>query len=306
MRFSILIAACGAGARLAEALAAVRAQSHGDWDVAVVAAEPDEGNKQLISDFTKIAARQAVYETLGPQAGIVAVRNRLLELATGDAIAFLDAEDAWTLRHLANAVQQFDQGVTVAVSDARPPEAGSGRPGTDITIPAQLANNPVRTLFARDVVPSLSCVALRREVVKSVKTFDPAFAAGEGREFLLRCALAGARFCGTHRATCRLRPRLATARGRALLVAENNVQFYDKYRDLSAVPAATRRRLLAASLVTHGRLLRTIEPARAARCFWRAWSLQPVHVQTLGQFALTGWRFTSPAQTSDVDTPHAS
>jgi hypothetical protein len=56
--------------------------------------------------------------------------------------------------------------------------------------------------------------------------------------------------------------------------------------------------MLAAALVAHGRLLRNVDPARAARCFWRAWSLQPVQVQTLGEFALTEWH-------SDSNSPFA-
>jgi hypothetical protein len=115
------------------------------------------------------------------------------------------------------------------------------------------------------------------------------FQIGSARDLWFRLALTGAQFELTHRSTVQCPKGRDPASASALLAAEHTVLFYEKHRDLAAVPAALRRRLLAASLVTHGRLLRNTDHARAARCFWRAWSLQPVHVQTLGEFALTEW-----------------
>jgi hypothetical protein len=197
-------------------------------------------------------------------------------------------------RHLSSAELQFDAGADVVFANVMVFDARSGRDREELVIPAQMASSPVRCLFTRDAIPCLSNVAVRRSRLLTVGQFDTRFRTGEARDLWLRCAIAGAPFALTRRASCR-QPASQSTRGASQLpLAEQTTLFYEKHHDLAAVPAALRRRLLAGSLVAQGRLLRAVDPGRAARCFWRAWSLQPVHVQTLGQFALTG-SFAPPA-----------
>lgn len=294
MKISVLIAAEKAGDQIAGALASVRAQAHPTWEVLVVDCGPTDGTEQIVRDFGSTAEHPVLYDRLPENTGIATARNRLLALATGDPVAFLDPNDIWMPRHLANAAQQFNGTVDVVVSDIRFVDQKTTRHLGDVSIPAQLITNPARALFARDAIGSVSCVTFRRALAERAGNFDERFRVGEGRDFWLRCALNGARFAATHRATCQCTKIGKGDTAREMLVAEHSVLFYEKHRDLAAVPAALRRRLLAGSLVTHGRLLRSTDPARAARCFWRAWSLQPVSIQTLGQFALTGWRTGAP------------
>jgi glycosyltransferase involved in cell wall biosynthesis len=294
MKVSILITAHKAATYLVDALASIRAQVHTDWELIVVEHGPPDSTREVIRDFGVIARRPVHHDSLGENGSAAAARNRLLELATGDPVAFLEPTDAWTPRHLANALQHLAPGVDLVVSDVRFVDRKSGRTLSEFPAPAQLFTNSTRTLFSREAIVSPSCVVFRRGIVERAGGFDARFRAGEARDFWFCCALKNARFAPTHRSTCQCAKRTEPDPTRALLVAENTVLFYEKHRDLAAVPAALRRRLLAASLVAQGRLLRGTDPARAARCFWRAWSLQPVHVQTLGQFALMGWRPGTP------------
>lgn len=300
MKISVLVAVGRSAGNLAPTLASIGSQDHADWELIVVGARPPDGTAELVRQFGHSAGRPVHYEPETEPPGIVSARNRLLQLAIGDAIAFHEPGDVWTPHHLANARQHIEGGADVVISDlrplARPPHPGI----SDITPPAALITNPVRTLFTRDPLPAISAIVIRARAAVSIGSFDTRFRSGEGRDYWLRCALAGNKFAATHRATCRTAPLSGDPALRTLLAAENAVEFYEKYRDLAAVPAALRRRLLAASLVTCGRLLRKSDPNRAARCFWRAWSLQPVHVQTLGQFALSSWRSTAPGEPSGV------
>lgn len=297
MKISVLIAAHGSDEHIAAALTSVRTQSHADWEVIVV----DQGARSHTETIVRQFAADypaTIFEHLPNNPGLTAARNRLVELATGDAIAFLEPADAWALRHLTNAVQHLDAGGDIVISNVRVPSPKLDRPPADVAMPAQLAARPARTIFARDLIPSISCIVMRRAVALNVGRFDRRFRFAEVRDFLLRCAVAGAKFALTQRQTCHCGRAGTTTAGRPLIIADETTQFYEKHRDLAAVPAALRRRLLAGSLVAQGRLLRASDPGHAARCFWRAWSLQPVHVQTLGQFALTGWRSTPPNQES--------
>jgi glycosyltransferase involved in cell wall biosynthesis len=305
MKISVLIAANNAGAQIANTLASVRSQSHTEWEIIVVDYGPADATEETVRNFGFVARRAVHYEKLAETANVAQARNRLLELATGDAVSFLDPHDTWTQRHLGAAEQQLSAGADLVVSDIRFVDRKTGRTLTELAPPSQLFTNPIRALFARDVIGSISCVTFRPSLADRVGAFDDRFKACGARDFWLRCALSHSRFVASHRATCQRLKGGDNDRPRALLLAEHTVQFYEKYRDLAAVPAALRRRLLAASLVVHGRLLRTSDHAKAANCFWRAWSLQPVQVQTLGEFALTEWH-TGRSAGPSVESPPAS
>lgn len=296
MKISILIAVEPNTGGLADALASIAAQSHSNWEVILLDASTDG---QVASLIPLLGGNADVrHERLATPIGLPAMRNRLLDLARGEAAAFLETTAAWFPRHLAVAVEHLrdDADVVVANIQWRDPDGSTVR---EFDVPAQLITSPLRTLFAREVVPAISCVTLRRTTALTAGRFDARFRSGEARDYWLRCAIAGARFRPTHQATCRCpRPDLS-AGPRAIEKTDELVQFYEKHFDLSSLPSALRRRLLSNSLVAQGRLLRTIDPTRAARCFWRAWSLQPVYVQTLGQLALTGWRSTGPSDPRD-------
>lgn len=294
MKFSVLIAAHHHGASLREALAGVRAQTYANWELVVVEYASADETQSIVRDFGVAEHRPVHYLNLGENHGPASARNRLLDLATTDWVALLDPHDRWTAEHLALAAEQFSLGAEIVASDVRLMDRTNDRPCGEMVVPAQLVQKPAHALFKRDLLEVSSSVSFRRDLARRAGPFDPQFRRGETRDFWLRCALGGTRFAATHQLTCeapqRSRPKLA----QAVAAAEQAVLFYEKHRDLAAVPAAVRRRCLSASLVTLGRLVKASDPGRAARCFWRAWSLQPVDVQALGQFALVGWDSSAP------------
>jgi hypothetical protein len=295
---SVLIAAQGECSRLGATLAGLVQQTHPDWDVAIIDAGAAVNVASLVAAQVGVAPR-ARLATMPAGARTAALRNRLLALATGEAAVFLEPADRWHPRHLEESVRVLAAGADFAVSDLhRAPTADA--PGASRTsMPAELETHAVRLLFSRNALPTPSCVVFKREAAAAVGEFDPRFVVAEPRDFWFRCALAGGRFRRTGADTCtRTRDNAGP-----LLAAADMTLFYDKYHDLPSVPAALRRRLLVSSLITEGRLLRSGDPAAAARCFSRAWSLQPMHVQTLGQFALTRWMVDPPARGAPVDVP---
>lgn len=305
MKISVLIAAHLAGARIASALASVRSQTHLDWEILVVDYGPGDATEEAVRNFGFVARRAVHYEKTA-DITIAEARNRLLELATGDAVAFLEATDTWTQRHMETAEEHLTVGADLVISDIQFIDRKNGRALNEQSPPAQLFKNPTRALYTREAIGAISSVTFRRSLVERVGLFDVKFRASEARDFWLRCALNHARFVASHRATCQRRKGGEDDPARALRHAEHNVLFYEKYRDLVAVPAALRRRLLAASLVAYGRMLRKTDHEKAALCFWRAWSLQPVQVQALGEFALTDWHSQPPARTSAPPSPPTS
>lgn len=289
MKFGVLVAAHQSGPQIANALASVRAQSHADWELVVSEYDSADETQALVRKFAAVAQKPVHYINLGENHGPASARNRLLDLATADWVAFLDPNDRWTPHHLENAGALLAGQADIVASDVCMVDRASGRSLGCVNIPEQLIVNPTRTLFTRDALAVSSSVAFRRNAATRVGPFDPRFRAQETRDFWFRCALSGKRFCATHRATCESARKTKLTPLSSVLAAEQIVQFHEKHRDVAAVPAALRRRFLSTSLVRLGRLLLPTDPARSARCFWRAWSLQPVDIQALGRIALIGW-----------------
>jgi glycosyltransferase involved in cell wall biosynthesis len=273
MRISILIAAYKAAPFISKALASVSRQTHADWEV--VEDGSCDGTEGIVREFASAAPQPVLYENFRWNCGVSAARNRLMELATGDACAFLDADDTWTPDHLANAARLLAKNADLAVSDVNTVDLPTGRSLGTIVVPDELASSPVAVLFERSAIVTSSAVAISRRFAADVGRFDPRLDVGEDRDFWLRCAVAGARFAATGRVTCLYSKHGASAMSRTLRVAEQNVRFYEKHMDLAGIPIERKRKALAAALQTHARLARAADAKASLSLLKSSWRLHP-------------------------------
>jgi glycosyltransferase involved in cell wall biosynthesis len=281
LKFSVLIAAYQAGRFLPSALASLRAQEHQDWELVVVEDGSHDGTEEIVRAFADGESRRVQYENLGTNRGVAAARNRLLELAQGEGLAFLDADDRWTPRHLLRARETLEAGADLVVARLQTFDLASGRELETYVPPAGFFADPVRGLFERSAIMTSSCVALRRSLAEKAGRFDEAFCVGEDRDYWLRCALLGARLAETGEVTCHYAKHTASAMTRTLVWAQQEVAFFEKHQLLAAVPVTLRRALLTAALLNHGRLLRATDPRRSAQILWRAWKTSPARLAVL-------------------------
>lgn len=290
MKVSILIPAYKAGTYIAAALQSVREQTHADWEVIVVEDGSQDTTEAVVADFARSTPQPVTYRNLGHNYGVGTARNRLLELATGEAVAFLDADDTWEASHLALAVEKLCSGADLVVSGVTTVDLSSGTTRDPIHVPSALVVEPTLTLFEVSAIITSSSVVLRKALAERTGQFDTTLRIGEDRDYWLRCALEGGRFASTDTFTCNYTKHEGSSMARTYLVAECEVRFYEKYRALSEVPRPTRRRLLAKSLISFGRLLRKRDPVRSTACFWRAWHTEPLSPQILLHLAFSRWR----------------
>jgi len=295
MKISVLIPAFHADPFIATALASVRAQTHRDWEIVVVEDGSRDDTQAIVEEFAASCVQPVVYRNLGENFGVGTVRNHLLQLASGDALAFLDADDTWEPDHLANAATQIEAGADLVVSGVRTFDLVKKTLIEEVQPPAELFADPVRALFEESVIITSSSVALTRDVAGRAGEFDTTLRIGEDRDYWLRCALAGARVRGTGRFTCNYAKHLSSSMARTYVVAQHVTRFYQKYQNLDAVPARLRRHLLAQSLICQGRLLREHDRDRSAACFWQAWRCEPLNPLIPVHLAFTHWRAANPA-----------
>jgi glycosyltransferase involved in cell wall biosynthesis len=117
MKVSIVMPCFRMGRFLPRALASVKSQTYGNWQlIAVDDCGPDDGTTQAVSNF--MAGYDDGRVTLIRHAtnqGVGAARNTAIALATGDLIAFLDPDDYWESTFLRNNIDRFVNGPQVDV-----------------------------------------------------------------------------------------------------------------------------------------------------------------------------------------------
>jgi glycosyltransferase involved in cell wall biosynthesis len=277
MEITVLIAAYQANAYIAPALRSLATQTHSAWSLVVVEDGSDDGLAATIAAFAAAhPLRSVVYHQLGQNQGVATARSTLLRLATGDAIAFLDADDHWAPTHLAAAATALAASADLVVAGIHTFDLTTGTTLQDYPAPPPLLVDPVAALFTSSVIITSSAVVLRRSLALKVGPFDPQLRVGEDRDYWLRCALAGARFAHAP-FTCYYAKHEGSTMAKALLVAEHAHRFALKYRQHPGLAPTARRHALARASLDYARLLRATAPRRSVRLALEAWSLRPLN-----------------------------
>lgn len=109
-RFSILLPAFNADTYVEAAVASVRAQTFGDWEIVAV----DDASTDRTFEILRALGGNLRVERNERNLGMTANWNRCLSLATGEIVLKLDADDALKPRALEMLHQAFEDGGVVA------------------------------------------------------------------------------------------------------------------------------------------------------------------------------------------------
>lgn len=274
---SVLIPAAGSASLLPLALEGLRAQSHHAWELIVASADPRDGSGSLMREFAAEMSQPVRHITLGDNAGRPEARNRLLDAAEGDLVAFLDPGDFWQPAHLVTLLSCLARGGhALACSDTELWDIETRRHLGEERLCRVRAANPRRSLFIRPLFPTASSVLLQRALARRTGTFDEALRSAANRDYWFRALAGGGTLGCTGSVTCR-HSWHATLEPLALLHnAEDTVRFHEKHYWAEDIPAGLRRRLLADARWQLARILRDIDPAASRELGWRAWRATPL------------------------------
>jgi glycosyltransferase involved in cell wall biosynthesis len=106
MKISVIIPAYNAGATLREALDSVQAQNHAPHEVIVVDDGSSDDTAEIARSYQEVLPLVLVQQA---NAGLGAARNAGMDKASGDAWAFLDADDVWGANKLGIAVRYLEK-----------------------------------------------------------------------------------------------------------------------------------------------------------------------------------------------------
>ena len=173
---STIIPCYNYGRYLGEAIESTLAQAHDRIEVIVV----DDGSTD---DSREVASRfgPPVRVVSQPNLGISAARNRGVELATGEFLAFLDADDLWSADKLPVQLEAAEADPALGIVSGYAVQFAS----PDIA-PGRLAGIRVdsRAMPAR----LASALLIRRTAFDRVGPFSTVYAAAECLDWYLRAA----------------------------------------------------------------------------------------------------------------------
>ena len=181
MRTSVVIPSYNAAASVAEAVRSVLAQTRPADEVLVIDDGSTDGTAASLADFGPPvrAIRQA-------NGGVSAARNRGAREATGELIAFLDADDVWHPRKLELQVPALladpPLGLLGTATFAWPGVAPPLAESVAAARPVALRDLAVRNSF------TASSVVARADVLRRAGEFDPRQQGTEDHDLWLRVA----------------------------------------------------------------------------------------------------------------------
>lgn len=176
MKVSCIIPFHDPGPFLRPAVESVLGQDHPPDEVILVDDGSSDGSAELVESSTwpVVLLRQA-------HAGVAAARNRGLAAASGDVIAFHDADDVWPrarMRVLVGALEA-DADIDVVV----------GR--VEVIAERILSREETSKLDGVHLPLSLPSMLVRRRLFDRVGPFNETLAVAEDAEFFMRARIAG-------------------------------------------------------------------------------------------------------------------
>ena len=113
-KVSVIVPSYNLGRFLPETLQSLVNQSYSDWECIIVDNGSTDNSLELASEFVSSDSRFRL-EDMKTNAGVAAARNRGIELAVGEYLLFLDADDLLATHYMGDAVAALDADPSLAV-----------------------------------------------------------------------------------------------------------------------------------------------------------------------------------------------
>ena len=183
-KVSIIIPTYNSASTIAETIASVQQQSVTDYEIIVI----DDGSQDNTIDVVKSIIEPRLKLFPYQNGGVAIARNRGIDRATGEYIAFLDADDLWSPDKLASQIEALDRHPQAKVAyswvsymDEQGKLLFSGTPFT-------YQGNVYPQLLQTNFLTNASNILVHRDVLDTVTGFNPQLAYTADWDFYLRLA----------------------------------------------------------------------------------------------------------------------
>lgn len=183
---SVIIPAYNAALYLEECLNSVLSQTYQNLEIIIVDDGSTDRQKEVI--YTYLTKFENVHYHYQQNRGVAAARNKGLEFAKGEYIAFLDADDVWLENNLSLKVQRFGEGDFGLVhSGAYLIDANSDLiEGQLVGKEGNLLNDMLA--WKSTLVPGPSSILVKCDVIEKVGFWDENLSTSADQDFFIRIA----------------------------------------------------------------------------------------------------------------------
>lgn len=190
VKISVVVPAYNAMTTIERALSSVTAQNYDHLEVLIVDDASIDQTAEIVEGFADLDIRLfRSEETLGASGA----RNLAIEQASGEFIAFLDADDEWLAGKLDAQVAALSEYPDTVFVTCEANLLGSGDRSLGRINPNRMRPNGLDgwKLLLRYPCVATPCVLARRQSILDVGLFDPALASGEDQDLWIRLAMTG-------------------------------------------------------------------------------------------------------------------
>ncbi|MBW4513346.1 MAG: glycosyltransferase [Scytonematopsis contorta HA4267-MV1] len=183
-KISIIIPAYNAASTIYDTIVSIQSQTFTDFEIIVINDGSTDKTWEILDSINDSRLKIFSY----PNGGLSVARNRGISHATGEFIAFLDADDLWTSDklelQLAALVQKPEAGFAYSWTYFMSEKEGFVFPGERLFY----QGNVYTKLLVKNFIANGSNPLIRKQIIDNVGEFDPGFSHYSDWDYWLRIA----------------------------------------------------------------------------------------------------------------------
>jgi len=162
---SIIMPAYNAGKYISDSIASVISQTYQNWELIIINDYSKDNTPKIIENYANADSRIKVFSN-SKNVGVSETRNKGIELATGNWIAFLDSDDMWHPQKLEKQIEKIKSNSAdfIFTGASYVNEKGEAYSGV-FCVPEKISFNE---LLFQNVI-SCSSVLLNKRLMKNIK-----------------------------------------------------------------------------------------------------------------------------------------
>ena len=183
-KISVIIPAYNAEKTIAETIKSTQNQTFKDFDLLVI----NDGSTDKTVDVVESIKDSRLRLFSFPNSGVSVARNRGIDLATGEYIAFLDADDLWTNDKLERQLLALKTTPEAGIAYSRTYYIDEGGNFLHKCGSVSFEGNVFKHLLISNFLINGSNPLIRQQAIKAVGKFDSFLNYGEDWDYYLRLA----------------------------------------------------------------------------------------------------------------------
>lgn len=185
VKISVVIPAYNAESTIKETIESVRKQTFKDFELIVI----DDGSTDKTVEVVDSIKDSRIKLFSYSNGKLPVARNRGIEKAKGEYIAFLDADDLWTNDKLEKQLAALETNLEAAVAYSRTSYIDEKGNFLYQGNPVSFNGNVLRELLLTNFLINGSNPLIRKKAIDSVGMFDPLLKSSEDWDYYLRLAI---------------------------------------------------------------------------------------------------------------------